>query len=209
MDPVYYIHEILRSYYIFYFVTNWDISVNCNLIHSNHVFLIWSREKDADVSWGLVMDMGMFIRSMFPSFSLVLMISLLKCTFMFTPDLPFPGQWPPCNAGQHQRCSTGDVCPPHRDDYLNNLLQVHLWCPQGVELDGWGPTFFTWSVQRSSTSLCPRCFPPRIRGQPSNAKWYISEVPFNIPMSQKLWTHKGPLNLTEKIKDIGTWQIWL
>ncbi len=94
-------YEVITFYY---FVTNWDISVNCNLIHSNHVFFIfiWSREKDADVSWVLVMDMGMFIRSTFPSFSLALtMISLLKRTFMITPDLPFPGQWPPCNAGQH------------------------------------------------------------------------------------------------------------
>ncbi len=26
-----------------------------------------------------------------------------------------------------QRCSTGNVCPPHRDNYLNNLLQVLVY----------------------------------------------------------------------------------
>ncbi len=42
---------------------------------------------------------------LFPSFSLALMISLLKCTFMITPDLPFPGQWPPCNGAALVTCA--------------------------------------------------------------------------------------------------------
>ncbi len=120
-------YEVITFYY---FVTNWDISVNCNLIHSNHVFfyfhLIQRERRRRQLGFGYGYG------HVYPFY------------------VPF-----------FQPSLNDDFTP---ETYIHDHTRSSI--PRPVT------SLQRRTTSRSSASLChsPMCFPPRIRGQPSNAK---------------------------------------
>jgi len=85
------------------------------LINSNKFILIWSREKDADVNWVLVMNMDQF--SFYDPFIQLDHYNDFTPEMYISdharPSIPRPPEHP---TSMVQALTFGDLCPPPRGD---------------------------------------------------------------------------------------------